>query len=51
MTLTTLLNANIEEALKVIAQKVYRQERITEEEGVYLFEKADFSIPPIGIFG
>lgn len=43
MTLNTLLNSQIAEELKVIAQKVYNQERITEEEGVYLFEKADLN--------
>lgn len=43
MTLNTLLNSNIDEELKVIAQKVDKQERITEEEGIYLFEKADLN--------
>lgn len=43
MKLETLLNTNLSAELKTIANKVYHKERITEEEGVYLFEKAELN--------
>ena len=41
MTLEHILQSNIAEEFKQIAKKVTNQERITVEEGVLLFEKAD----------
>ncbi len=43
MTVENILHSNIAEEFKQIAKKVYNEERITEEEGVLLFEKADLN--------
>ncbi len=43
MTIKNILQSNIAEEFKKIAAKVYNEERITEEEGVLLFEKADLN--------
>jgi len=43
MTLENILQSNITEEFKQIARKVYNEERITVEEGVLLFEKADLN--------
>ena len=43
MTLENIIQSNIAEEFKQIAKKVYNEERITEEEGVLLFEKADLN--------
>tara|TARA_B110000046_G_scaffold185979_1_gene230996 strand:+ start:2402 stop:3568 length:1167 start_codon:yes stop_codon:yes gene_type:complete len=43
MTIENILQSNIAEEFKKIATKVYNEERITEEEGVLLFEKADLN--------
>ncbi|MFT6166388.1 MAG: aminodeoxyfutalosine synthase [Vicingaceae bacterium] len=43
MTIQNILQSNIAEEFKQIATKVYNEERITEEEGVLLFEKADLN--------
>lgn len=43
MTLKNILQSNIAEEFKQIAKKVYNEERITEEEGILLFEKADLN--------
>lgn len=43
MTLEHILQSNIAEEFKQIAKKVTNQERITVEEGVLLFEKADLN--------
>ncbi|MBL4707377.1 MAG: aminofutalosine synthase MqnE [Flavobacteriales bacterium] len=43
MKLETLLQSNISEELKNIATKVYQEERITIEDGILLFEKADLN--------
>ena len=44
MSLQTILQSNISEQLKNIAQKVYNNERVTEQEGVILFEEADINL-------
>jgi len=43
MTLGNIIQSNIAEEFKQIASKVYNQERITVEEGILLFEKADLN--------
>ena len=43
MTLENIIQSNIAEEFKQIAKKVYNEERITEEEGALLFEKADLN--------
>ena len=43
MKLETLLQSNISEDLKKIATKIYEEERITVEDGIHLFEKADLN--------
>lgn len=43
MTVENILHSNIAEEFKQIAKKVYNEERITEEEGVLLFKKADLN--------
>ncbi len=43
MTLENIIQSNIAEEFKQIAKKVYNEERITEEEGILLFEKADLN--------
>ena len=43
MTIQNILQSNIAEEFKTIASKVFNEERITEEEGVLLFEKADLN--------
>lgn len=43
MTLENITQSNIAEEFKQIAKKVYNEERITVEEGVLLFEKADLN--------
>ncbi|MCB0402446.1 MAG: aminofutalosine synthase MqnE [Flavobacteriales bacterium] len=37
----TLLQSDIDESLKAIARKVQQQERLTDEEGIYLFDHAE----------
>jgi len=46
-SIDTLINFTTDPALKQIAQKVKDKERITDEEGVLLFEKAD--LPFVGV--
>ncbi|MDB4083070.1 aminofutalosine synthase MqnE [Vicingaceae bacterium] len=43
MTVKNILQSNIAKEFKQIAKKVYNEERITEEETVFLFEKADLN--------
>jgi len=43
MTLGNIIQSNIAEEFKQIASKVYTEERITVEEGILLFEKADLN--------
>jgi aminodeoxyfutalosine synthase len=43
MTLENIIQSNIAEEFKQIASKVYNEERITVEEGILLFEKADLN--------
>lgn len=43
MKLKTLLQSNISKDLKEIATKVYQEERISIEDGIHLFEKADLN--------
>ena len=43
MTLGNIIQSNIAEEFKQIASKVYNEERITVEEGILLFEKADLN--------
>ena len=43
MTIQNILQSNIAVEFKTIASKVFNEERITEEEGVLLFEKADLN--------
>jgi aminodeoxyfutalosine synthase len=44
--ITSIINSSTDSALKSIAEKVYNNERINEEEGLLLFEKAD--LPFVG---
>jgi aminodeoxyfutalosine synthase len=46
MTLTEKANENTSKALNLIAEKVKKAERISDEEGLFLFEKA--SLPFVG---
>ncbi|MFT5667101.1 MAG: aminodeoxyfutalosine synthase [Vicingaceae bacterium] len=43
MTLENIIQSNIAEEFKQIANKVYNEERITVAEGILLFEKADLN--------
>lgn len=43
MNLDNLLSSNISSDLKEVARKVYHKERITAEEGVLLYQKADLN--------
>lgn len=44
MKLETLINNNLSEELKTIVKKVYNSERISQEEGIILFEKAELNL-------
>jgi aminodeoxyfutalosine synthase len=44
--ISSIITSNVESALKTIADKVYNRQRITEEEGLMLFEKA--GLPFVG---
>jgi aminodeoxyfutalosine synthase len=41
MDINTIENSNIKDELKAIARKVFNQKRITQEEGIYLYEHAE----------
>src|SRR5579862_7773600 len=45
-SIDTLINTTTDKELKVIAEKVKQQQRITDAEGIILFERAD--LPFVG---